>query len=669
MSTRRTLPRWPEPLPLTSFLRSLIPPISPASCADGEQHLSQEPLSGIVELLERQEPGPMPLLAVFDDSLALELERQMLDHAAGEMLGGTGDGHVSPEAAIRIQLKLECFNYGGRSYSPCRSRFESFLDLLNNVRTAYDQAVSGESEVEQPRETIDTMSAVSLPSSTSAKQTPGQPQIKRFVQQSDLLLTQGRTDAPAADRTPLVEIGFFAMVRQARVICLCNQREYMLGYLLPDSSSSDDSDSGYSSSTSSSSSPPTQAGYRLLLSAFHPTARVDIDNPLWFYHPPGCPKPDVPPSPPQHDPVPPSLLTILLVLSLDKVDESRLKDRLDVLALAKSLLSSEEEEVHGEERMQFARAGVETLREEEETGLPTLHNVLDADVLLFRYPGGQVVRAVRVKPSSPSLPPTSSSSPTSTTEASASPPLSLPTRPSRTVYIRVAGPLGRGHTAVAFLVWLRSSSSSDPTRTDDPAPFVLKIASKRAGSDSRVRKEGERLLDLSQREGFEECVVPALAKFEERADVDEEGTGGGEEREQSLGVEERRTRAVVLMRYGGEAADRWSDFTEEERIELFLRLVELHQKHKVLHGSAKPRNAVRFLPVPSSAPSFAPSQSTSTSTSPLASNPRWIDLGRSVTDHQCPKTCYELKDVFEDMQLREKREEVRKKARERGLRW
>ncbi|GAA6043915.1 hypothetical protein JCM8097_004107 [Rhodosporidiobolus ruineniae] len=539
MSTRCTLPRDSASVPLHAFLRSLIPPVAPSPSSYDSSAPPCHDQNGASELLKRQGYGPAPLSIVHDESLAFELERQMLDYAAEAVLSGSGDGHVDLDAQSRLRDALESVGDRPDSYYTkyeYSSRLFDFFSSVNDVRAAFEQATRTAPQTKVRESRVVSLWRLQLP--TPPAET-GQPRVRLFSA-SDLALYDVPAGATELDGVPLAEVGIF----------------------------------GWESS-------PEQGLFRKLKTALREKR----------------------------------------VFAINEIEDAAV-------------------------------------------GLALAH-VVDraiAETLLLSYPGSQLVRTVRIPPPNPHLPfsPPPSSAQDPSTSASSS--LPTPSTPPRPVRVSVSGPLGKGNSAVAFLVWLRASLSSATTSKDDPTPFVLKIASERAGPDGRVRKEGERLLDLERREGFEKCVVPALAMFEERDD-EEEGTEADESREERLRLDEPLTRAVVLMRYGGEATDRWSDFTEEERIELFLRLVELHQKHKVLHGSVKPRNAVRFLPVPSAASSVAPS------TSPLASNPRWIDLGRSEMGHRCPKACYELKEAFEEMQLREKRKEVKKKKAERGLKW
>ncbi|GAA6043913.1 hypothetical protein JCM8097_004105 [Rhodosporidiobolus ruineniae] len=708
MSTRCTLPREPAPAPLLPFLRSLVPPIAP-KYRPGHAHPSYSTEDGCAEVLNRQHYGPMPSLVCFDPTLVPVLERQMLDVAAEALLGGTGDGHVSTAVQSTVETSFSrvgepIYPYSGHACY-AEARFMPFFVALNNVRASLCDSV-GESLSAMKAERVTLVSNEVPP--VPAEQ-PGQPKVKIF-ETSQLILSRVPAGQEAKADSAFAEIAFFAVgasgekgeFRQleqlskahkpfkledmeddklrltitklvgraatwkARMIVLLNHHEFCVGYLLPTSSALSDADSGYISSSSSATG-SVEPGYRLVFSSFHPVARAEFISRPYTYRPPGAPDADVAPSPPPHDPVPPSLLNVLLLLSIDKVDERALEERVDEITVANLLLPSVGEAIARTEEMQIDGEREEMALKGEEDGLPTLEDVLDADVLLLRYPSGQVVRTVRVR----TAPPTALrlallSATLSNGKANLSRSPSQPAATPKTVHVAVAGPLGKGHSAVAFLVWLRGTAIDG--KTAERTPFVLKVASERAGPDGRVRREGERLLALSEREKVDKCIVPALAVFDEEEDDKEKEEKRGSERPEKKHkpwFEAPETRAVFLMPYGGEAANAWGDFTRKERIELFLRLLELHQAHQVSHGSVYPRNAVRFLVGSSSFSS--PSRSTSTLT--LGSKPRWIDLGRAKTDHKCSEACYELKDAFWDMDLGDAREEVVTKAEERGLKW
>ncbi|BGP30360.1 hypothetical protein JCM10296v2_002114 [Rhodotorula toruloides] len=109
-------------------------------------------------------------------------------------------------------------------------------------------------------------------------------------------------------------------------------------------------------------------------------------------------------------------------------------------------------------------------------------------------------------------------------------------------------------------------------------------------------------------------------------------------------------RSVVVAVYpdGGDAPRMWKDLTTQQRINLLLNLVHLHQHAHLEHGDAAPRNTAIGAD----------------------GKTRWIDLSAARAHDSCDGAdCWELSEVCSEMALWDEEEAVQEAASGRGLRW
>lgn len=93
------------------------------------------------------------------------------------------------------------------------------------------------------------------------------------------------------------------------------------------------------------------------------------------------------------------------------------------------------------------------------------------------------------------------------------------------------------------------------------------------------------------------------------------------------------------------------------RLDLLVKLMRLHQQHKLAHGDVAPRNVVIT-------PTAEHASGTGTA--------RWIDLGLAHTHPRCGgRRCDELRRALADMGLGEPatRDELSRRVATAGLRW
>ncbi|BGO89873.1 hypothetical protein NBRC10512_005644 [Rhodotorula toruloides] len=112
-------------------------------------------------------------------------------------------------------------------------------------------------------------------------------------------------------------------------------------------------------------------------------------------------------------------------------------------------------------------------------------------------------------------------------------------------------------------------------------------------------------------------------------------------------MDDRRL-VVAVFPDCGDAPRRWKDLTIQQRINLLLDLVHLHQHAHLEHGDAAPRNTV------------------------IDANgtTRWIDLSGARAHDSCGGAdCEELNEVCGEMELWDEEAAVREAASKRGLRW
>ncbi|BGP19825.1 hypothetical protein JCM10213_003134 [Rhodosporidiobolus nylandii] len=252
---------------------------------------------------------------------------------------------------------------------------------------------------------------------------------------------------------------------------------------------------------------------------------------------------------------------------------------------------------------------------------------------VFIYPDETAVRCKPLAPPSPT--PSSSSSALPPLEPSGSNPASpslvilTPPTPNR-MLPHLPGTSAPSTSAptlfLSHLVGVGAISRAWIGYQDGPAeqhPFVIKVS--HSGGAFFLRREA-RVVLAERMENLRDCFVPAVGLFE--AD----------------------DRTVLLMEYGGEAAERWEDWTLDQRRVLFVALVRLHSKG-VTHGDVEARNTAgvgsAVLP------------------------PRWLDFScGTIGEHVCPgKGCEELEDALEALELSDERSKLAEMAATAGLVW
>ncbi|GAA6005862.1 hypothetical protein JCM10207_007254 [Rhodosporidiobolus poonsookiae] len=220
-------------------------------------------------------------------------------------------------------------------------------------------------------------------------------------------------------------------------------------------------------------------------------------------------------------------------------------------------------------------------------------------------------------PSAHIIPPTTPPADTKLTTLS----VALDTVPVSLITI---GQIGEGAVSEAYLGFLK------PDKTHS---FVIKTAV--PGAEEDLLDEAAVALSPEMQQ-LKQYVVPSCGIYGGRIDDDDECD-----------------RSVMLMEYGGDAAETWLDWNIEERLTLLTGLMHLHAAG-VVHGDIRYSNTVGV----------------GVGAGNVRLPPRWIDLSAAETGHNCPgERCRELRAAARSMKLQEERERVRQAAREAGLEW
>ncbi|BGP20861.1 hypothetical protein JCM10213_008707 [Rhodosporidiobolus nylandii] len=235
----------------------------------------------------------------------------------------------------------------------------------------------------------------------------------------------------------------------------------------------------------------------------------------------------------------------------------------------------------------------------------SVKNLEEVDDLLIRFPNEEELEVRRLP-----------------TRAAAAHSLPLP---SLSLTLPLYGAISFSPTSVVYMAVLGTQDIEDP----GSELAVLKMS--QPGAEEEVLREG-RLLTEDKKDLLKGYVAPALGLFE--------GDDG---------------MVALLSEYGGlpPARGRWRDFSEAQRLSLFLSLLHLHQQARILHGDVRPPNAV------------APWSEDGAFTRPV-----WIDLGRFEHHPEClGKQCPELSRALYAMELQGIQGELETSAAATGLRF
>ncbi|GAA5823838.1 hypothetical protein JCM11251_003316 [Rhodosporidiobolus azoricus] len=202
--------------------------------------------------------------------------------------------------------------------------------------------------------------------------------------------------------------------------------------------------------------------------------------------------------------------------------------------------------------------------------------------------------------------------------------------------LRLSYPVGEGDSAFVYRGFLPDGKS-----------YIVKVGKGEEGGEAvRADYEMRMALDASAADDLVP-IISLLYEGEERYDGDEAFIDPSEPVDK---------KTFFVMEDGGDSLESWEALSYEERLQLFVSLLRLHQRHHILHGDTTPANVVILEATDALSPARA----------------RWISLSIAEDQHDCPMLeCDELQILLGELELdnEEAQRHLKRLTEADGLSW